>query len=110
MSMADVSTAIAQVEPAVVIVDEQDGDPRARELLAELARTRPEIVRVLLAVATGGDLAGTTVLPKPVEPGVVHAVCAIALDCVHARRSARDLEAENNRLRGGNVEASPSFE
>src|SRR5213593_2203502 len=102
---AEALGALARTDPDVMVVDERD-----RELLAEVAALRPAIVRILLRSADGAAADGldaeTVVLPRPLDVQALRALCAVALRCVNARRQARDLESENQRLRGVGLESA----
>ena len=101
---AEALGALARTDPDVIVMDESH-----RELLAEVAALRPAIVRILLRSAdgaAGGLDAETVVLPRPLDVQALRALCAVALRCVIARRQARDLESENQRLRGVGLESA----
>jgi len=100
--------ALARLDVDVVVADAMDGDSSGQEFLAEAARIRPSAVRILLggngttrALLEGAD---ATILPKPYDPNALAALCGLALRYATADRAARDLESENHRLRGIDIE------
>jgi DNA-binding NtrC family response regulator len=75
-------------EPGVMIAD---ADARGVELLAATAARHPRAVRLLLAESGGGDetdVDGVTVLPRGLDGATLRAICAVALRCANAERSA----------------------
>ena len=92
---------LARVDADVIVADERVGSKDGRELLARALRTRPWAVGILLASSPTGAAAaerdGLTVLRKPVEPGTLRSVCAIALDCAALRRQARSFAGDTPR-------------
>ena len=75
-------------EPGVVIAD---ADARGAELLAATAAEHPTAVRFLLSEAVPGDgpdVNGVTVLPRRLDGATLRAICAVALRCATAQRSA----------------------
>ncbi len=75
-------------EPGVVIAD---ADAHGAELLAATAASHPRAVRLLLAGSLNGDeldVDGVTVLPRGLDGAILRAICAVALRCANAERSA----------------------
>jgi DNA-binding NtrC family response regulator len=109
VTQAEAPVALARFDFDVIIVD-GDGGPLARQLIAEAASVQPSAVRILLACSetdsSAADLAGAAILPKPTSIEALRGVCTMALQCAAARRTVRDLESENNRLRG--IEPEPA--
>jgi DNA-binding NtrC family response regulator len=108
---AEAPRVLANTQADVVIIDERDGDAAAaRQLITDVRRAWPETLCILLSAGDTGLVPGegcdATVLPKPVETRVLRAICTVALQCAEARRSARELESENSRLRGTTAETA----
>ncbi len=101
----DAPAVLAALDVAVVIADCDGGS--GRRVLAEAAAVRPCAVRILLGSADGpSDGTPAAVLPKPVDPQALRALCALGLRYAAAQRTARDLEDENSRLRGIETETA----
>jgi two-component system response regulator AtoC len=101
VSLGEAVAVLSRLDVDVIVVD---GGEAGRDFLKKAAAIRPAAVRILLggnpSVADLLDGAAATILPRPVEPGALAALCALALRCAAAQRTARDLERENWRLRG----------
>ena len=96
VSRAEAATMLAQVEPDVIITDQE-------HILSEVVANRPLAVPFLVGRHSGtGALAEREVTALPTAPDLptFRALCAVALRCAAARRAARDLDADNQRLRG----------
>ncbi len=74
-------------EPGVVIAD---ADAHGAELLAAVAALHPTAVRLLLSEPStiGEEIDGVTVLPRRLDGATLRAICAVALRCATAERSA----------------------
>jgi hypothetical protein len=75
-------------EPGVVIAD---ANARGAELLAATAAEHPTAVRFLLSDSVAGDgpdVNGITLLPRGLDGATLRAICAVALRCASAQRSA----------------------
>jgi hypothetical protein len=95
-------------EPGVMIAD---ADARGVELLAATAARHPRAVRLLLAESGGGDetdVDGVTVLPRGLDGATLRAICAVALRCANAERSATAPQAARDRAAAGRRHARAS--
>ena len=90
---SDAGFVLPDWDPGVVIAD---ADAHGVELLATTASEHPTTVRLLLASVDEGepDVDGVTVLPRDVDAATLRAICAVALRCAAAERSASAHAAE----------------
>ena len=108
-SAPEALAALSRVHVDVIVADERvGGEKSGYEFLHQAATIQPSAIRVLLegdgrlvGVRNGADMA---VLPKPIDEAALRALCSVALRCAAAQRATRDLEDENDRLRGCETE------
>jgi DNA-binding NtrC family response regulator len=110
VSPADASNALARLDADVIVADECGSDGLGHRLLAESGALHPSAVRILLGRGDTGrallEAIDATLIPKPVDPRALHAAVTLGLQCASARRTARDLENDNHRLRGLDAETA----
>ena len=103
-SAPEALAALARIQVDVIVADENVGEQSGYAFLQQVAAIQPSAVRVLLEGSDRGltdrEAADTVILPKPVDESALCGLCSVALRCAAAQRAARDLENENERLRG----------
>jgi DNA-binding NtrC family response regulator len=105
VSHAEALGVLSQRDVDVIVVDVQAGAGMVQDFVTEVATVQPVAVPILLggpAATVGPPIGGddpVVVLPQPVELGALQGLCTLALRCAAARRTSRDLQSENSRLR-----------
>jgi hypothetical protein len=85
---AEAHDTLLDWEPGVVIAD---ANGCGAELLAATAAEHPTAIRFLLSdsvASDGPDVNGITVIPRRVDGATLRTICAVALRCASAQRSA----------------------
>jgi DNA-binding NtrC family response regulator len=95
---AEALDLLVRLDADLLVVDERPETKDGVQLLAAAARTFPGLVGILLASRQSGanvaQIDGLTVLRKPVDPGTLRSVCALALDCAALRRRVHGIDGE----------------
>jgi DNA-binding NtrC family response regulator len=92
---------LARIGPDLIVADERVGGQSGEQFLEQAASIQPSAVRILLAGDAGRQKnTAATVFPKPVETSALRALCTVALRYAATQRTARDLQNENDHLRG----------
>ena len=91
---AEAHDTLLDWEPGVVIAD---ANACGAELLAATAAEHPTAIRFLLSdsvASDGPDVNGITVIPRRVDGATLRTICAVALRCASAQRSATARAAQ----------------
>jgi DNA-binding NtrC family response regulator len=110
----DAGRLLAHLDADVIVADEWVGTKSGRELLAAVLRRRPWAIGIVLESspnrAASPHLDRLTVLPKPVDPGTLRAVCALGLECAALRRRLRTFEVGNGGSHAASVDRLDTLE